>query len=126
MYVYVYVNCNMYDVTPGLPRWCSGKESTCQCRRDKKHGFDPCVGKIPWSRKWQPTPVFLPENSMDRRAWRTTVHGAAKSRTQLSVCTHIHTLTIICFFSLKTNLPHSALSTLVPLFHTNLPCLNHS
>ena len=23
-------------------------------------GFDPWVGKIPWSRKWQPTPVFLP------------------------------------------------------------------
>ena len=22
--------------------------------------FDPWVGKIPWSRKWQPTPVFLP------------------------------------------------------------------
>ena len=22
--------------------------------------FDPCVGKIPWRRKWQPTPVFLP------------------------------------------------------------------
>ena len=22
--------------------------------------FDPCVGKIPWSRKWQPTPIFLP------------------------------------------------------------------
>jgi len=22
-------------------------------------GFDPWVGKIPWRRKWQPTPVFL-------------------------------------------------------------------
>ena len=28
-----------------------------QCRRP---GFDPWVGKIPWRRKWQPTPVFLP------------------------------------------------------------------
>ena len=26
----------------------------------KKGGFDPWAGKIPWSRKWQPTPVFLP------------------------------------------------------------------
>ena len=34
-----------------------GKESICQCRR---HGFDPWVGKIPWRRKWQATPVFLP------------------------------------------------------------------
>ena len=25
--------------------------------------FDPCVGKIPWRRKWQPTPVFLPGES---------------------------------------------------------------
>ena len=26
----------------------------------KRHGFGPWVGKISWSRKWQPTPVFLP------------------------------------------------------------------
>ena len=41
----------------GLPRWLDGKESTCQCRR---LGFDPWVRKIPWCRKWLPTPVFLP------------------------------------------------------------------
>ena len=43
-----------------LCKWLVGEESTCQCRRYKRHGFDPWVGKIPWSRKWQPTPVFLP------------------------------------------------------------------
>ena len=37
-----------------------GKESACQCRRYKRRGFDPWVRKIPWSRKWQPTLVFLP------------------------------------------------------------------
>ena len=37
-----------------------GKESTCQCRRCKRCGFNPWVGKTPWSRKWQPDPVFLP------------------------------------------------------------------
>ena len=26
-------------------------------------GFDPWVENIPWRRKWQPTPVFLPEES---------------------------------------------------------------
>ena len=26
----------------------------------KEVGFDPWVGKIPWKRAWQPTPVFLP------------------------------------------------------------------
>ena len=41
----------------GLPRWLGGKESTC---RYKRHGLDPWLGKIPWRRTWQPTPVFLP------------------------------------------------------------------
>ena len=40
-----------------LPWWLSSKESACQCRR---HQFNPWVRKIPWRRKWQPTPVFLP------------------------------------------------------------------
>ena len=43
----------------GLPKWLSGK-STCQCRRHKISRFDSWVRKISWSRKWQPTPVFLP------------------------------------------------------------------
>ena len=44
-----------------LPRWHSGKElSACPCRRCKRCGFEPWVGKTPWSMKWQPTPVFLP------------------------------------------------------------------
>ena len=37
-----------------------GKEYACQCRRC---GFHPWVGKKPWRRKWQPTPVFLPGKS---------------------------------------------------------------
>ena len=44
----------------GLPSWLSGKESTCQCRR---RGFDPWVRKIPWDKKWQRTPLFLPWQS---------------------------------------------------------------
>ena len=35
-------------------------ESACRCRRQ---GFNPWVWKIPWRRKWQPTPVFCPEKS---------------------------------------------------------------
>ena len=37
-----------------------GKESASHCRRSKRHSLYPYVGKIPWRRKWQPTPVFLP------------------------------------------------------------------
>ena len=40
----------------GLPGWYSGKESACRCRG---LSFHRCVGNLPWSRKWQPTPVFL-------------------------------------------------------------------
>ena len=43
----------------------SGQESACQCRR---WGFSPWVGKISRRRKWQPTPVFLPEKSHGQ--WR--------------------------------------------------------
>ena len=56
----------------------------------KRHGFDPWVRKIPWRRKWQPTPVFLPGNPLDREAWWATVHRVTKSWTQLSnyTCTY--------------------------------------
>ena len=54
----------------GLPVWHSSKESTCQCRRLRRHGFDSWVWKIPWKRKWQPTPVFLPGKS---HGWRSLV-----------------------------------------------------
>ena len=43
----------------------SGKESACQFRR---LGFDPWVGEIPWRRKWQPTPVFMPGKSHGQRS----------------------------------------------------------
>ena len=42
-------------------RWCRGKESFYQCRRQRRHEFNLWVGKIPWSRKCQHIPVFLHE-----------------------------------------------------------------
>ena len=45
--------------------------------------FDPWVGRIPWRREQPPTPVFW-VNSMVRGTWWSTIHGVAKSRTQLS------------------------------------------
>ena len=47
---------------------------------------DPWVRKIPWRRKWQPTPVFLPGEF-----WRARVPKVAKSRTQLSNWACVHT-----------------------------------
>ena len=46
----------------------SGKEPFYQYRRNKRQGFDPWVGKIPWRRAWQPTPVFLPGESHGQRS----------------------------------------------------------
>ena len=45
---------------------------------DKRHGFKPWVGKIPWRRAWQPTPIFLPGKPMNRGAWQDAIHGVAK------------------------------------------------
>ena len=44
---------------PDFPGGTSGKEPTCQCRRHKRCGFSPWVGKIPWKKAQQPTSVFL-------------------------------------------------------------------
>ena len=51
-----------------LPRWLSGKESVCQCRRCRRYRLDPWVGKIPWRKEWLPTPVFLPEEFHGQRS----------------------------------------------------------
>ena len=61
-----------------LPCWLSGKESACQCRSLRRLGFDPQFGKIPWKRKWQPTPVFLPGKSHGQRSLVGYSHGVAK------------------------------------------------
>ena len=88
----------------GLPRWHSGKESPCQCRRRKKHRFDPWVRKIPWGRKWQPLEDPCLEKSMDRGAWWATVHEVTKRWTQLSnwARMYIRIITYDLFILLKT------------------------
>ena len=52
----------------GCPNWLLGKGSACQCRWCRKPGFHFWVRKIPWRRKWQPTPVFLPAQSHGQRS----------------------------------------------------------
>ena len=42
------------------------------------------MGKIPWRRKWQPTPVFLPGESHGQRSLQAKVHGVTKRYIQLS------------------------------------------
>ena len=52
----------------GLPGGTNGKEPACQCRRHKRHHFNPWIGKVPWRRKWQPMPVFLLGESQGLRS----------------------------------------------------------
>ena len=49
----------------GFPHSSVGKRIYLQCRRPR---FDLWVRKIPWRRKWQPTPVFLPGESHGQRS----------------------------------------------------------
>ena len=65
----------------GLPWWLSGKEPTCQCRRCRSN---PWVRKIPWRRKWQSIPVFLPGKSHGQRSLAGYLHEVTKSWTWLS------------------------------------------
>ena len=51
----------------------------------RRRGFDPWVGKIPWRRKWQPIPVFLPEKSLwTEEPGKLQSMGSQKSQTQFS------------------------------------------
>ena len=55
--------------------------------------FDPWAGKIPWRRKWQPTPVFLSclENSMDRGDRQVQSLGSKESTTErLTFASHMY------------------------------------
>ena len=60
-------------------------KNVCWCRR---HKFNPWVRKTPWRRKWQPTPVFLPEKSHGQRSLVGYSPWGCK---ELDMTEHIHT-----------------------------------
>ena len=72
---------------------------------DSRHGFDPWVGKIRWSRKWQPTTVFLPGKFHGQRSlagyspWgrkESDMTEHACMHTSARACTHTYTEGINC------------------------------
>ena len=72
-------------------RWLSGKESAC---RSKRCGFDPWVRKIPWRRKWKPTPVLLHGKFNGQRSLAGySPRGHKESDTTVKLNTHTHTYT---------------------------------
>ena len=108
--------------TLGFPGGVASKEPACHCRRHKGTRFDPWVGKVPWRRKWQPTPVFLPGefhgqlSLADHRVghnWVTLTHTHTH--------THIHTHTpLLSLFSCQE---HCELST--SAWYVKLMSLSH-
>ena len=58
---------------PGFPGGASGEESACQCRRWKRCGFDPRLGRCPGVRNGNPLQYSCLENPMDRGAWLVIV-----------------------------------------------------
>ena len=73
-----------------------GKEFTSQCRRCKRLRLDPWVRKIPWRRKWQATPTFLPGESHEQRSLVSyNPQGRKESNTTEYTHTHTHTQKII-------------------------------
>ena len=110
----------------GLFRWRSSKESSYQCRRHKRHRFDPWVAKIFWSSKWQCSSILawkIPwteepgrlQSTGSRRVRHGWAHTPKKrSRKQASVITSLEK---ILEASIIFSLPHP------PPGGTSLSCL---
>ena len=67
------------------------KKKSFQCKRCNRHGFNPWVGEIPWSRKWLPTPVFLPGKSHGQRSLAGYSPYARKEVRHSWATEHTHT-----------------------------------
>ena len=63
-----------------LPSGSMAKNMTANAGDTRGVGSIPGLGRSPWRKKWQFTPVFLPgENPMGQGAWQATAHGVAES-----------------------------------------------
>ena len=112
--------------------WLIGKESACQ---RKRCGFDPWVRKIPWRRKWQPIPVFLPGKFDGQRSLAGySPQGHKKSNTTAKLNTHMHTHThtrailadVFIFSSFSRSIPLVGLHYGWALFLLSCSASSHS
>ena len=72
-----------------FPGGASDKEPVCQCRKHKRCGFSPCVGKTTLEEGMASLQYSCLENLMDRGDWRASVHRIIKSQTRLKrLCMH--------------------------------------
>ena len=73
----------------GLPWWLSSKESACNAGATRCK-FDPWIGMIPWWRKWQLTPVFLPQETHGQRSLAGYGPWGRKESDMTEATEHIH------------------------------------
>ena len=64
-----------------------GGSEVSVCPECGRPGFNPWVGKIPWRRKWQPTPVLLPGES---HGGRSLVGYSPQGRKELDTTERLH------------------------------------
>ena len=72
--VYTHTHTHTHTHLFGLPWWFSGKESTCQCRRLRRHG----LGRFPRGGNGNLLQYFCLESPMNRGAWWATAHRVAR------------------------------------------------
>ena len=111
----------LFWLTLELLRWLSGKESPCQCWSFRWYEFHPWIKKIPWRRKWQSTPVFLPGES---HGLRNLVVYSPLGHKELNTNKHA------CVFNWHLGCSHvlatinsAAMSSTVFIYHFR-PCLS--
>ena len=104
----------------------TSKESVCQCRRCKSRTFNSWVGKIPWSRKSPPDPIFLPGKSHGQRSLVGYSPWGGKESDLVTKHTHNFSISMLkgllpgqlfCFQTSSQQIPHITL--------TAGPCLPH-
>jgi len=108
--IYLSISCCFISCFEAFPGGAVIKEPACQCRRLKRCWFNPWVGKLPWRRAWQSTPIFLPgkfhEQGIlaDYSPWNFRVrHICAHARARTHTHTHTHTH-ICCPYTFKMTL----------------------
>ena len=103
----------LYKDNTGLLWWLSSKEFTCNSGDLGRHGFDSGVGKIPWRRAWQPTPVFLPGKSHWQRSqvdYSPQSHGESDRTEHANVHTQLRTLVILDYSLIHSSVNSSCLT----------------
>ena len=96
-------------------RFPSGSEVKVSACNAGDYGSIPVLGRFPWRRKWQPTPVFLPGES---HGWRSPVGSSPRGHKELDTTERLHFhfqlcgASILCFHILSSLRAHQL--TIIP------------